>query len=162
MTTSVILYSIMLAVFFGYILFIVAKYGIQKSVSQSFYVLPKNINFLFTLFCWGFVLPAMILSENGLMFFGGAGIGFVGAAAAYKGNKMANSVHMIGAYVGILLSQLSIFFNFNLPYVNIAFFSLILLIFLISRLIKMKTLIWWIEMVAFLAIVYAIGVAKVF
>lgn len=160
--TSIFLYLIMLAVFFGYILFIVFKYGVQKSVSQSFYVLPKNINFLFTLFCWGFVLPAMILSENGLMFFAGAGIGFVGAAAAYKGNKMTNSIHMTGAYAGILLSQLSIFFNFDLLYVNIVFFSLILLIFLISKLTKIKNLIWWIEIFAFLSIVYVIGVAKVF
>ena len=70
---SIGLYLVMISVFLGYILYIIARYGVQSSVSQSFYVLPKNLKILFTLFCWGFVFPAIILSSNPLMFFAGAG-----------------------------------------------------------------------------------------
>jgi hypothetical protein len=74
----------MLAVFFSYVGFIWKKYRVLVSISQSYYRLPKNLQILFTLFCWGFAFPAMIIGSNGLMFFSGGAICFVGAAAAFQ------------------------------------------------------------------------------
>jgi hypothetical protein len=160
MTYLTISYSIMLVVFVAYVLFIWLKYGVQKSISDSYYILPKNINFLFTLFCWGFAFPAVIigvgLTNNFLMFLAGGGICFVGAAAAFK-QELTKTVHMIGAYSGVAFGQLSIFFDFHLYYVNIIFIVSVLIIQLLpSKLVQNK--IWWQEILAFLSICYVLGV----
>jgi hypothetical protein len=151
------LYFIMLAVFAGYVGFIWNKYGVLPSISDSYYVLPKNINFLFTLFCWGFALPAMIvgidLTDNFLMFLATGGICFVGAAAAFKDND--KTMHEVSAIAGVIFSQLSIAFDFKMYYVN-AFFIIMSLIILLTN-IKNKT--WWLELVAFGSICYVLGKA---
>jgi len=145
-----ILFFIMLFVFVGYVAFIWIKYGIQPSISESYYKLPKSINWLFTLFCWGFAIPALIigvqLTDNFLMFLAASGICFVGAAAAFK-QTLTKNVHMIGAYCGILFSQLSILFDFNIPVVVAA-----TLLWLIIFQLYAKNKIWWQEIVAFMAI----------
>jgi len=146
----------MIIVFFSYISFIWIKYGSQRSISASYYILPKNINILFTLFCWGFALPAIIigttLTDSGLMFFAGTGIMFVGAAAAFR-EKLTNSVHMIGAYGGVLFSQLAIAINFKAYYVNVIFLMLVLFVQFFGDKVNMKK-IWWQEIFAFLSILY--------
>ena len=155
METGLISFITMVSVFVSYIGFIILKYGVQSSVSESYYRLPRKHQFLFTLFCWGFAIPAMIGGDSALMFLAGSGIAFVGAAAAFK-EKMDNWVHMTGAYFGIAMSQLSIYFDFGLLYVNIISVSLAILITLLS-LKWIKNQIWWVEMVAFLSICYALG-----
>lgn len=155
METGLISFIIMVTVFVTYIGFILIKYGVLPSVSESYYRLPRKYQFLFTLFCWGFAIPAIICGDSLLMFLAGSGIAFVGAAAAFK-EKMENWVHMTGAYFGIAMSQLSIYFDFGLLYVNIISVSLAILITLLS-LKWIKNKIWWIEIVAFLSICYALG-----
>jgi hypothetical protein len=87
------------------------------------------------------------------MFLAGSGIAFVGGAAAFK-DKMEHWVHMVGAYTGVALSQIAIWNNYDLLYVNI--------IFVVSSLILLylngKNKIWWIEIVAFCSICYALGI----
>jgi hypothetical protein len=150
----------MLTVFAGYVSFIIGKYGILPSISESYYRLPKNLTFLFTLFCWGFALPAAIvgldLTDNFLMFFAGGGIMFVGAAAAFK-EQFTKRVHFIGAAIGITAAQLSTAFDFHMYYINVIFVVLALTILLGKYLGKIKNYVWWIEMVAFLSICYVLG-----
>jgi hypothetical protein len=86
------------------------------------------------------------------MFFAGGGIVFVGAAAAFK-EKLSGRVHSIGAAVGILTSQVSIAWDFHMYYVNIV--SVVLAILFYFGIKKNK--IWWIELVAFGAITYVLG-----
>jgi hypothetical protein len=149
----------MIAVFLSYVSFIWLKYGIQESISDSYYALPEKINMLFTFFCWGFAFPAMIigltLTSNFLIFLATGGIMFVGAAAAFK-EELTRTVHLAGAYGGILFSQLSIFFDFHLLYVNIIFITLATLMFLFDKYIKHH--VWWVEILAFLSICYALGI----
>ena len=153
---NLVLFLFMLIVFISYVSFIWIKYGIQESISDSYYVLPNNLKLLFTLFCWGFAIPAIIvgvnLSDNYLMFLAGAGIGFVGAATAFK-EKMTRTVHMIGAYSGVAFSQLSIAIDFKMYYVNILFIVLSLIIIAY----KIKNHIWWLEILAFSIICYVLG-----
>jgi len=150
----------MLTVFVGYVSFIIGKYGILPSISESYYRLPKNLTFLFTLFCWGFALPATIvgldLTDNFLMFFAGAGIMFVGAAAAFK-EKMTKKVHFIGAAIGITAAQLSTAFDFHMYYVNVVFITIALTILLGKTVGRIKNYVWWIEMIAFVSICYVLG-----
>ncbi len=154
MDYKIINFILMLVVFVGYVSFIWIKYGIQKSISASYYVLPKDSNFIFTLFCWGFAFPAIILGNTPLMFFAGAGIVFVGAAAAFR-EKMTYQVHMVGAFVGVILSQISIAVDFGMWWVNLAFVIPSMIILLLHKYIF--SYYWWIELLAFGTICYVLG-----
>ena len=145
------LYFFMLSVFIIYVSFIWIKYGIQPSISESYYVLPDKWKFLFTLFCWGFAVPAIILGNTLLMFLAGSAIAFVGAAAAFK-DKMTREVHLIGAYSGVLLSQVAIFVDFKMWYLNVAFVLFGLYKFLIHK----DNKVWYVEIAAFLSICIAL------
>lgn len=145
-----------MAVFFGYVIYIIAKFGLLPSISESFYRFSDQNNFLFTLFCWGFALPAIVigtdLTNNFLMFLAGSGIMFVGAAAAFK-EKLTKPVHEISAYVGVILSQISIAYDFHMYYVNFIFIGLSLIIAVGLK----RTKTFWIEILAFLSICYVLG-----
>jgi hypothetical protein len=151
----------MLTVFVSYVSFIWIKYGVQRSISDSYYRLPKNLQPLFTLFCWGFAFPAIIigvdLTDNFLMFLAGAGICFVGAAAQFK-EELTKGVHMIGAYGGVLFSQLAIAINFHMYYMNVIFILLAILFEVLGYYKIMKNKIWWQEILAFLSICYVLGI----
>ena len=144
----------MITVFISYVSFIWFKYGIQKSISASYYVLPENLRFLFTLFCWGFALPAIILGVEvtPLMFFAGAGICFVGAAAQIN-EKFVYRIHMVAAISGIIFSQLAIILGFHMWYISLISVILCAVIPFLSK----KYYFWWIELVAFSAICYVLG-----
>lgn len=151
-----VLYAIMMTVFLSFIIGTIIAYGILPSISDSYYRLPKKWNFLFTIFTWGYALPALIigieLTNNFLMFLAGAGICFVGAAAQFK-QKLTTTVHVAGALIGITSSQLSIAIDFKMLYVNIIFIVLALLF----KLLKIKNATYWIEILAFISISYALG-----
>lgn len=152
MDYHIISFVTLVTVFIAYVSFIWIKYGAQSSISQSYYALPKNWNFLFTFFCWGFAIPAIILGVEvtGLMFFAGAGIAFVGAAAQIK-DTFVSQVHTIAAVAGIGFSQLAILLGYHMWEVNIV--SIIAAI-IIALTVSKK--IWWIEIVAFLSIVFTL------
>jgi len=157
----------MLTVFIGYVSWIWARYGVLPSISNSYYHLPKNLQPIFTLFCWGFSLPAIILGSSGLMFFAGAGIAFVGAAAAFK-EKMTMEVHVVGALAGVLFSQLAILIQYGMWPLNLVFLGISAPLF-ITRFIKKKdgthpcpNRTWWIEILAFLLICIVLGIKVVF
>lgn len=151
-----LLLILMTLVFFSYVLFIIIKYGILESISHSYYNLPSSLKFLFTFFCWGFSLPAAIigfsLSEYSLfqflIFWASSGIMFVGASPNFK-LKLEGDIHNIAAYIGVVSSQLFIFLVFeNLKFILPTFILISILLFLL----KVKNLIWWIEILAFLFI----------
>jgi len=151
-----IIYGFMMLVFVLYVSFLWIRFGVLPSISESYYRLPKKLKFLFTFFCWGFALPALIigisLTNNYLMFFAGAGIAFVGVAAAFK-EGLAKRIHNIGAVVGIASSQASIAYDFHMYYVNLIFLTLAAIIYFIIK----KNSVWWIELVAFSSIGYVLG-----
>ena len=148
------LFILLVFVFVTYVSSIWIKYGVLPSISDSYYKLPEKWNFLFTLFCWGFAVPAIIagVETTILMFFAGTGICFVGAAAEIN-DKWVYRIHMIAAISGILFSQLAIFFGYHMLYVNIISILLASIILLLSKI----NYFWWIELVAFSSICYTIG-----
>ena len=156
MTYIPVLYTTMLTVFVSYVAFIWAKYGVLKSISQSYYELPEKLKPLFTFFCWGFALPAIILGSSGWMFLAGAGIAFVGAAAAFQ-EKMTHTVHMVGAGVGVGAGQLAIIIQYHMWPISVAFFGLSLLLLLFRKKINNKH-IWWIEILDFVSIATVLGI----
>jgi hypothetical protein len=148
----------MLAVFASYVAFIWIKYGVQPSISDSYYKLPEKEKILFTLFCWGFAFPAIIIgsvmSNTPIMFFAGSGILLVGAKPDFRnGDRL---FHLIAAYVAVALSQLSIAVDFHMYWLNISFVTIAGTLFLIKKFISNH--VWWAEIVAFLSICVALGI----
>ena len=147
------LFITMTILFFGYVIFIWKRYGIQSSVSESYYRLPRNLQWLFTLATWGYALPAMIigldLTGNGIVFLAGTGIAFVGASPAFKGIKMEHTVHLIGALVGITAAQLFLITE-GYWYMTLLFAIFSGLAFIIKYFYN--NFIWWVEILAFLSI----------
>lgn len=148
------LYIILLSVFVLYVSFVWIKYGVQESISASYYKLEGIEKMYFTFFCWGFAVPAIILTQSGIMFLAGVGICFVGAAPEFKA-PLSGKVHFTAAVIGILFSQLAILLNFGLWEINIAF-GIFLAISVIS---KIKNSVWWIEIAAFVSVCVALAIS---
>lgn len=150
LTTS--LFILMVTVFLSYVGFIWIKYGVQKSISESYYVLPEDENFLFVAFTWLFAFPAMIIGHSTLMLLAGGGIVFVGAAAAMH-TFPTRLVHMIGAIGGMVLGGIAMVVQFHMWYLIPA----ILVAMLIAYLLDKKNLMWWSELAVFTAMTIALG-----
>jgi hypothetical protein len=152
MILSMILFVLMVSVFLAYVGYIWAKYGVQKSISESYYVLPEKRNWLFVAFTWLFAFPAMILGNSLLMLFAGGGIVFVGAAAAMH-TFPTRAVHLTGAIGGMILACLAMITQFGMwwlvPAVGLGI--------LITALLDKKHLMWWAECAIFIAISIALG-----
>ena len=142
------LFIIMLTVFTAYIGFILIKYGIQQSVSNSWYKLPENLRWLFTIALWGFAIPAIVLGveHSGLAFLAGSGICFVGAAPAFKDKGMEAIVHISGALAGVIGGILFMVFT-GLWWVALITLALMAVATFCQPFIKNKT--WWNELIAF-------------
>lgn len=154
MILSTIMFSTMVSVFVSYVSFIWIKYGIQKSISESYYILPKKENFLFVLFTWLFAIPAMFLGNSLLMFFAGGGIVFVGASAAM--HKMPTRiVHLIAAIGGMILAGLAMIFQYHMWYMTAGVAASLPIAYLIDK----KHFMWWAELIIFIAISVVIGIS---
>ena len=162
---------ISISVFASYILFIVAKFGVQKSISESYYRLTGGKSIIFTIVCMGFALPLMIVVSNGLMFLAMAGIVLAGTAGNFQESEMVNKTHMVGAVTGIvagLINVLAFGFMYIIPVLSGAVISWFIFYYYESRrtkIIKLGKLtakladpeiennaIWWAEIIAFLVI----------
>lgn len=146
--------------FVGYISFIVNRYGVLPSISESYYKMKDDKLFggsLFTLFIWSLSLPLIIIGNTPLMFFAGAFLSFVGAASAFKDLKMTKRVHNIGAIGGIGFGFLSMIIDFQL--FELTYFMVVLSLSLF--LLKIKNLIWWVEILAFVLIIIGLFIVKV-
>lgn len=144
----------MVSVFISYVSFIWIKYGIQKSISESYYVLPKKQNFLFVLFTWLFAFPAMYLGNSLLMFFAAGGIVWVGANAAMHKNP-TRAIHLIAAIGGMVLGCLAMTFQYDMWYVV----AIIAASLPITYLLDKKHIMWWAEIIIFTAISIVLGIS---
>lgn len=115
-----------------YIIVILILFGIQKSISDSYYrYKDTKWKYMFTLFCWTLAYPIMIITANPLMFFAGVLLGITGSSPAFKQDNIVKTSHMIGAYGCILLSQLAIALHYEIYWLNILFIvgSILILVF---------------------------------
>lgn len=139
-------------VFVLYVIHIVSKYGIQSSLSHTFYIINEPNWFRF--FCYGIGLPFLFYAEP-IFMLSTFGLVLVGVASDYQlpvslrrafkitqPNRMTNLMHYIGAGIGISTALIGI----NL----ILFFVFVVGSILLSLLLKNK--IWWIEVYAFILI----------
>lgn len=158
-------YLLMVGVFYSYMLFIWIKFGILPSFSDSWYYLSDKQKPLFTLFCWGFALPAAIIgftiSEGSpfqfLMLFSAGGIMFVGAAPDFKSEYgLDRKVHYGAAITGVISNTLYLLLVFpSLWFFPVSFVGGSLLIYILRE--KLDE-IWWIELLSFTSYAIVTGI----
>lgn len=150
-----ILTIIQILIFVSYITFIVIKFGILPSISESWYRLRDlggAWSSLFTWFCWGIGFTMFFQTNNTapyLFFLSGAGFCIVGVATMFKLNDdIQPYIHFTGALIGIIGALIGIGVERDAwwPF----FFLLITNIVIIFTIEKNKT--WWSEMLVFLSI----------
>jgi hypothetical protein len=140
-----ILIYIQFALFFIYTFFVVRKYGVQRSISESWYTVEKPYKWMFTLvFCYGIgILQAF--HGSAWFFMSGAFLCFVGAAMDFKGWETTKWVHNIGAVGCIVLALIGLAVTgIWWPFIPVAAAGV--------TLPKTKNGTWWIECVAFFSI----------
>ena len=130
-----------------YLSYVVLTWGIQPSISESYYRWPKNINFIFTLALWFFAIPIIIVATNGFLFFAGTFICVVGASQNFH-EPFTGKTHVISAGLGIGLGMIALIINYN-NWVSPSIFGLIALV---MYLLKIKNLTWWAEIAALICI----------
>lgn len=131
----------------SYLLYIVIRYGIQKSISASYNVLETPIKkSLYGWFMLAVALPMMIVSDNTLGWWAGA-ILAVDFAAPTGGDKMRHAIHCICADAGMMLGVLMIGAVFQ------AWWLVILtVIMVVIAYYKLKNKTWWIEIIVLCAV----------
>lgn len=139
--------------FISYVSYIWIKYGIQKSISKSYYVLPKKRNFLFVLFTWLFAFPVIFIGNSILMFFAGGGIVWVGANAAMHKNP-TKTIHLVAAIGGMILGGLAMIFQYDMWYMTAGVAASLPILYLVDK----KHFMWWAELAVFIAITITLGV----
>lgn len=136
---------IQLFIFISFITYIMVKFGILNSISESWYKLEeekKGKGIIFTLFLWsiGFLMFFQTNGSSGLFFASGVGLIAVGAATQYK-QKMTSTVHFSGAFSGLLFPLVAVWFERGLWY-PLAGGAII---YLLSILFDIKNETWWLE-----------------
>lgn len=142
---------IQITVFVAYILFIMKKYGVQKSISHSWYKLGSHW-YLFTLLTWGLGLPLIWMDKSDLLSVSGILMCLVGIAGAIKMDDVIHIIHYTASACAIIFCFVYLSVHVSIwPVIVMAAFILFILIrkAAFSELTPFKNPIWWIEIVAF-------------
>ena len=167
-----------------YLIFVYVKYGLQKSISESYYKLTRKEK---PLFFFALVLTSMFMIvsygiENAgtinalVLFFAGSGICYTAAASQFKSGNITESVHVVGAVGGYVLGY--IFIGIEHKFESLFFIIPSLLLIVIIHLIEkskedrqhlynlsaeltdikvyVNKSIWWAEIIGFLTIYLSI------
>lgn len=133
------------------------NWKVLHSVSDSWYMLKEEENheeIIFTIFTYllgiGLVLHVY---QSPLFFFGGMGLFWVGTQTQFRGQSIKGTIHYIGAVLAILLSLIGLLLNgVWIPLLIMGITTPVLYY------TKVKNFIWWVEMVAFLTIIWGLWI----
>lgn len=159
---SVILILLSLVIFIVYNAIMNYKFGVNKSLSATYYSLPLKWRWVFTLFMWAtalLLMPTWIEVATSfsdwrvhltfLAFFTCALICFVGAAPNFRAFEMESKVHTISATTAAVTALLWCFICcWNIMYVPIVAILIVLGISLYQKTFK-SSIVYWLEMMAF-------------
>lgn len=141
-----------------YIGYIIYQYkGIPHSISDSYYFLkPKGQHHLFTLLCWVLVITLIPLkSIHPLFIISALSFSFVGASTKFKDTtSFTDDFHYIGAGLGIVSALLGVGFGLNQWVPLLLMVVGTPLLYLLFK--KEDTYIFWIEVLAFLSIIWGL------
>jgi len=133
------------ALFFIYIFFVVKRYGVQNSISESWYTIGPRFEWMFTIiFCFG--IGILTLFHGSMWFFlSGGFLCFVGAATQFKSDKWTRGIHNLGAVGAITFALIGLAVTgIWWPFIPVVAGAVVLS--------KVKNGTWWIEFVAFFSI----------
>ncbi len=139
---------IMAIVFFSYVSYIWIRFGVLKSISESYYYTKLNLFTPFALvvglcaFFIGYIDSSWLLQLSGCMLM------LVGITPEFHLNMMKYR-HLISAYLAVIFSQLAIYFDYDFLDVNVLFICLSLCLLAFKRNVHE---IFWIEILAFTSI----------
>ena len=162
-----LLILISLLLFTAYNAVALKRFGVPKSLSETFYLwnsVKKNLGYIFTGMMGGMsltLLPAWIEVGNQvsswspflnfLVFFTCGAIMFVGVAPAFRSNKMEGTVHELAAKIAAACALIWCFVVcYQIWYVPLACIIAVLIAGLCTRTFK-KCSVYWLEMMAFAA-----------
>lgn len=136
---------------------VVRNYGIQSSLSASYYKLDINKQWLFTLWCMGYAIPFMFI--DGYIFLNTAAIFImiVGAAAAFRGDKLIEKVHMTSAALAVIAAHISMIYEFNNWIVSAISLTLATYFYVFKN---KGTGVWWAEVVTYVSIIVTLLINK--
>jgi hypothetical protein len=164
---NLILILISLFLFTAYNAVALKRFGVPKSLSDTFYLwngVKKNLGYIFTGMMGGMsltLLPAWIEVGNQvsswspflnfLVFFACGAIMFVGVAPAFRGDRTEGLVHEISAKIAAACALIWCFVVcYQIWYVPLACIIAVLIAGLCTRTFK-KCSVYWLEMMAFAA-----------
>ena len=147
---TIYLLSLSLAVGVGYPILVALLYGVQKSISDSFYI--DRVGHWFTLYCWSFPLLTLVavIEDAPLMFPACVGIMLVGAAAEFR-VKHIGVVHYVAAVLGVTLAFVALMVHYELV-VGLGLTAIMVIVTLYYALLRIPKRVWWIEVWAILLI----------
>ncbi len=138
----------------SFVTYISIKYGVQKSVSDSFYA--KKHDFIFPIAIIFTAMPMMgvgAITNSIWLQLSALFMATVAATPKFK-NKQEGIIHVIGALGAIIFGMLhilSVDFRLITQYVAIL---IIIISYILFRVFKLNNLTWWIENVAYYVIMY--------
>jgi hypothetical protein len=136
--------------FVGYIALVLAKAKkVLPSISDSFRLWKGGWGNPFTYFCWVITFTVLPNVPNPFFFFAAGGIGIVGAAFNLD-NKYVEKVHGKAAVIGILAAVAGIVYSFSAWWTAGIALGLAGLL----ALLNVKNKIWWVEIIAFGAVIF--------
>ena len=161
MEWTLILVLIAFAIYALYNIIVVGTLGLPWSLSETFYKLKEQKEWLKVFFPIMIILTSWLLLPawleisasthlEFLAFLAAGGIMFTGTAPAFKKHSLENRVHSISALLSALFAIIWIICVSKLWWVLVAWLVLIALIAVITKTWK-TSLIFWLETVAFLA-----------
>ena len=156
MILNIGLWILMIVMVISYFGIIIKKYGVLRSLSDSVYELPTRFKWLFPGFMGLFGIFMMIIANNWLADITGICFFMVGIAYDFRKSNLINTIHLIGAFLGVITSQLYIIFIINQPWISLCFFASALLTTFISSLCK--NTIWWQELLVFISAIVSLGI----
>lgn len=140
-----------------YLIWIVWRYGVQASISQTYYKIKHKPLFSFVLMFTAF--PLIILSSTALMFLGGSALFFVATAPAFMDDRHTKDVHLYSAYAAVLFTTLSIIIDYNMWYMTLPL--VILALAIVFKVVKISNRIWWMEIIAFIQVYLTLLISKI-
>jgi hypothetical protein len=142
-----------------YILYILWRnnWKVLHSVSDSWYVLKqheRHEEILFTIFTYFLGIGTLLQYYlNPIFFIAGMGFFWVGTQTQFRGESIKETIHYLGAVLGIGGSLIGLGLTFSwIP----------LLIMLggggVMKLLKINNFLWWVEMLAFILVIVGLWV----
>ncbi len=145
------------AVFLAFTLFVGFKYGVQKSISASIYVLKgPDEKALYSLFILFIAIPMMLISDCTIGFWAGALLAIDFAAVATRNDKLQMTLHIFGADAGIGLGIIMLAVVFHQWYLSLAF-----ILFSVYAVKKINNSTWWIETAAMITVWIGLFIEKI-